>query len=190
MKIVDRPRCVSVNRRWVWRLRSAPAGMSILRSTSPGARMFSWLPVTKSTASTVRSDPSVAQQRVGGLERDGHRDHRSRGQRHADVAADRRGVPHLERRQEGLAAGARTAARLASRPGATNAYRSRIGAHRADLEPGVAGDQRVPAERHQVDQPAQIRLLIGEQPGSAGQPRVARRASRCPAAQEAAERLR
>ena len=30
------------------------------RRISPGARMFSWLPVTKSAASTVRSEPSAA----------------------------------------------------------------------------------------------------------------------------------
>ena len=66
--------------------------------------------------------------------------HRSRGQRHADVAADGGAVPHLERRQEGLAA---------------------------------RGEQRVPAQWHQVDQAAKIRLLIGEQPGPARQPGVA-----------------
>jgi hypothetical protein len=34
--------------------------MSIFRSTSPGARTFWWLPVTKSAAFTVRSEPSGA----------------------------------------------------------------------------------------------------------------------------------
>ena len=60
MKMVERPRWVSSNRRWACRLSSAVIGMSISRSTSPGPRMFSWFPVTKSTASTVRSDPSGA----------------------------------------------------------------------------------------------------------------------------------
>ena len=40
-------------------------------------------------------------------------------------------------------------------------------AHRADLEARVGGDQPVPAERHQVDEAAQVRLLVGEQPGAA-----------------------
>ena len=43
-------------------------------------------------------------QGVSGLERHRHGDHRTRGQGHTDVAADRRGVPHLERGQERFAA--------------------------------------------------------------------------------------
>ena len=50
---------VRVNRRCVCRFRSAPAGMSIFRSSSPGSRMFALLPVTKSTAPTARSAPVV-----------------------------------------------------------------------------------------------------------------------------------
>ena len=66
--------------------------------------MFRLSPVTKSTASTVRADPSGAQQLVAGLERDRQRDHRAGRQGHADVAADGRRVPDLERGQERLAA--------------------------------------------------------------------------------------
>jgi hypothetical protein len=58
MKIVDRPSWVRVNRLCVCLLRSALAGMSTFLSTSPGARMLALFPVTKSTASTMRSDPS------------------------------------------------------------------------------------------------------------------------------------
>ena len=111
-------------------------------------------------------------QRVGGLECHGHGDHRPRGQGHADVAAHSGRVPHLERRQEGLAAGGE------QRRGSPVGRRGKCiqvpdGAHRADLEPDVTGHQRVPAERHQVDESAQVRLLVGEQPGSARQPGVA-----------------
>src|SRR5829696_9208018 len=60
MKIVDRPSWVNVKRRTALRLRSALAGMSILRSTSPGNIMFWWSPITKSAAPTARSEPSVA----------------------------------------------------------------------------------------------------------------------------------
>ena len=111
-------------------------------------------------------------QRVGGLQRHRHRDHRACGQGHADVAADRRGVPHLERGQERFTAGGEQRGRP---PVVGRSKRVQVAdsAHGADLEPGVAGRQGVPAERHQVDQPAQVGLLVGEQPGSAGQPGIA-----------------
>ena len=103
-----------------------PAGAPTLAPTaSPGCRLF-----------------DLGDAVDGILDRpiSGAATHRSRGQRHADVAADGGAVPHLERRQEGLAA---------------------------------RGEQRVPAQWHQVDQAAKIRLLIGEQPGPARQPGVA-----------------
>ena len=57
--------------------------------------------------------------------------------------------------------------------GAAKAYRSAHGAHGADLEAVVGGSQGVPAERNQVDEAAQVGLLVGEQPRSARQPGVA-----------------
>ena len=60
MKIVERPRCVRLKRRWACRLVSECTGNSMLRRTSPGSRTFWWSPVTKSHASTVLTVPSVA----------------------------------------------------------------------------------------------------------------------------------
>lgn len=57
MKIVERPRWVSVNRRCVYLLRNAPTGMTMRRNTSSEANILRWSPSTKSTASRVRSDP-------------------------------------------------------------------------------------------------------------------------------------
>lgn len=57
---VERPRRVSEKRRSAVRFRRACTGISIRRRISPGARMFWLLPVTKSRASTVRTEPSAA----------------------------------------------------------------------------------------------------------------------------------
>ena len=47
------------------------------------------------------------------------------------------------------------------------------GARGADLETFIAYHEGIPAQRHQVDEAPKVRLLIGEQPGSACQPGVA-----------------
>ena len=80
------------------------SGMSICRSSSPGA----------STLRVVAGDeiddrhPALAAaglpDRADAVERGGQRDHRPRRQRHADVAADGRRLPDLERGEEGAAA--------------------------------------------------------------------------------------
>lgn len=57
---VERPRWVSVNLRCAARLRRARAGTSTRRRIFPGARMLRLFPVTKSSASTVRTEPSGA----------------------------------------------------------------------------------------------------------------------------------
>lgn len=103
-KIVDRPRCVSVNRRWAWRLRSAVGDVDL-------AEHFAW----RKHVFVVAGDeidcghrafgPIGGPERVTGLQCDRHRDHRSGRQRHVDVAADRRRIPDLERREEGFATG-------------------------------------------------------------------------------------
>ena len=57
--------------------------------------------------------------------------------------------------------------------GAENAYSSRI-VHIAPISrPASLAVRRAPAERHQVDESPQFRLLVGEQPGSAREEGVA-----------------
>ena len=106
----ERPSCVSEARRKAKRRASAVAGRWMLRSNSPGRRTFVWLPVTKSSTAISRGAAAARPQRAGTLKRRGERDHRPRGQRHADVAADGRRVPDLERGEKRVAALARAAA--------------------------------------------------------------------------------
>ena len=139
----------------------------------PGARMFWWSPVTKSSGVDGALGAVGSPQRVRRLERDRQRDHRAGGQGHADVAADGRRVPDLERGQERLAASRRKAGPRVQSPGGAKRIQVADGARGADLEAGVARDEGIPAQRRQVDQAAQLGLLRGEQPRSAGQPGIA-----------------
>ena len=62
--------------------------------------------------------PIAGQQRVAGLERRGERHHRACRQRHADIAADRRRVPDLERGEKGAGAELKQRRRDPVRPAA------------------------------------------------------------------------
>ena len=53
----ERPRWVSEVRRKAKRFSSARAGRWMLRNSSPGSSTFVWLPVTKSSAATLRGFP-------------------------------------------------------------------------------------------------------------------------------------
>ena len=83
---------------------SACAGRSIRRRISPGASTFVFAPVTKSMIGICRSPPSRDQIVPTPSSALVERNHRAGRQRHADVAADGRGVPDLERGDERAAA--------------------------------------------------------------------------------------
>ena len=100
----ERPRWVSEERCEAKRLRSARAGRWMLRSSSPGSSTLAWLPVTKSIAAHFALAPIAGQEGVAGFECGGERHHRACRQRHADIAADRSGVPDLERGKKGAGA--------------------------------------------------------------------------------------
>ena len=74
------------------------------RSSSPGLSALRCGATTKSTTATCRSPPLRRPDRAHAIERGGQRDHRSRRQRHAEIAADRRHVPDFERGQKRPAA--------------------------------------------------------------------------------------
>jgi hypothetical protein len=110
-------------------------------------------------------------QGVGGLERDGQRDHRPRRQRHADIAADGGCVPDLERREERVAAFPHDRQCLPF-GGASEPVELRNGACGRDVEAGGRRLQRRPVQLVQVDQRVGGNLRLREQPGAAGKPCV------------------
>ena len=130
------------------------------------------LPVTKSTRRQRGAVAFARPQLVHAFERGRQRDHRSGGQRHHDVAADRRLVPNLERREKRAAALAdqrgrdprfgRVRMRRVRRSGRLRRFPSRRRAR-------VSDGQR---ERLEIDQRVRVDLRLGEQPRAAGQPRV------------------
>ena len=138
----------------------------------PGARTFWWSPVTKSRASTVRVDPSGA--------------HSSYVASSATVSviigpagSDMQMLPPTVAEFQTLNEDRNASQLFAKRvpavqsPGGAKAYRSRI-VHVAPISrPVAARDEGIPAQRRQVDQAAQARLLHGEQPRTAREPRIA-----------------
>ena len=132
-----------------------------------------WLPVTKSTAGTSRGVAVARPERVDAFERGGQRDHRAGRQRHADVAADGRRVPDLERRQAARRCTRGTAARRVHSGGPLNRCSSAIRQVAAISSPAgdaVSGGQPRALE---IDQRVGGGLRLGEQPGAAGQPGMA-----------------
>ena len=110
--------------------------------------------------------------RADAVERRGQRDHRPGRQRHAEVAADRRHVPDLERGQKRACSTARSAARRSRRaaaPKASSCAMVQVAAIASPPSPACSGGQ----PRRQIDQPREVRLRLGEQPGAAGEPGVA-----------------
>ena len=110
--------------------------------------------------------------RADAVERRRQRDHRSRRQRHAEIAADGRGLPDLERSQKCAAAlidqgGCEPIGRAAERI----ELRDRAG--RGDRELGIADRQRRPFQIGEIDQPPQMSLRLREQPGPAREPSIA-----------------
>ncbi len=89
------------------------------------------------------------------FERDRQRNHRTRRQRHADIAADGGCVPDFERRQERAAA---LADQRRSGPIRRRGQGDELGnlASGGNLEALIADGQRLPAKPVQIDQPAQI----------------------------------
>ena len=98
-------------------------------------------------------------QRAHAVERRGQRNHRSRRQRHAQVAADGRRVPDLERGEE-------RAGTLADQRRGGPAWRRAQGielrdrAGGGDLQPVVAHGQRRPVQGPEIDQPRQRGLRL------------------------------
>ena len=141
MKIVERPSWVRVKRRWVWRLRRALDRDIDTPQNLTRSKDILVVPGDEIGRIDGARRPVGRPQRVGRLQRDRHGDHRAGGQGHADVAADRRRVPHLERRQESFAAGASITGPRANRRRGKRVQVAN-GARRADLEAGLA-DTRV-----------------------------------------------
>ena len=128
--------------------------------------------MTKSTTGTSRGLPLLRPQVADAFERGGQRDHGAGRQGHHDVAADGRGVPDLERHQEGVDA------LVEQRHGAP--FRRPLEvvqlddlAGRGDLEARRRLGERRPAQPLEVDQRVGGDLRLGEQPGSAAQEGVA-----------------
>ncbi len=107
------------------------------------------------------------------VERGGERNHGACRQRHAQIAANRRHVPDLERCQKRAAALINQRRRGPfDRRG--DAVELRDGAGTGDFEAGRAHAQRLPAELGQIDKPAEFGLRLGKQPGAAADPGIAR----------------
>ena len=102
-------------------------------------------------------------------QRAGQRNHRPGRQGHADVAADGRRIPDLERRDESPAA---LADQRRGDPGRRQRQpvELRDGAGRTEAHAVVANLGRRPAQAGEIDQPRQMRLRLGKQPRPAGQP--------------------
>ena len=172
MRAAERPNLVSDTCRMAARFGQSRSRQMDLRSSSPFCSTFWWLPVTKSTTDTSRGLAVARPQRADAFERRGQRDHRPSGQRHADIAANGRGVPDLERHQERVDAFRGTAAPLANRSG-FEVVQFHDPTGRGDVEAGFRRGQRRPAQTVEIDQRVDGNLRLGEQPGTAGQPRIA-----------------
>ena len=110
-------------------------------------------------------------QGVDPFQRRRQRGHRARRQGHADVAADGGRVPDLERGEEGAAALVDQERRRPVRaPG--EGVEVGDGAGGGDAQPVVTDLQRRPAEGAQVEQTAQVRLRLREEPGPPRQPAI------------------
>ena len=151
---------------------SAASGISICRNRSPGDSTLRWSPMTKSATLNLLLAAVGLPDRADAIERRGQRDHRTCRQRHAEIAADGRGLPDLERCQE------RAAALVDQRRGdpfrrAGQRIELRDRAGRGDGQAGFVDGQRRPSKIGQIDQPRQMDLRFREQPGPAGEPRIA-----------------
>ena len=100
----ERPTGVSDIWRNAERRFSAASGISICRNRSPGDSTLRWSPVTKSATPMLLLAAVGLPDRADAVERRGQRDHRPGRQRHAEIAADGRGLPDLEGGQERAAA--------------------------------------------------------------------------------------
>ena len=129
------------------------AGVSICRSRSPGASTLRWLPVTKSATRNLLLAAVGLPDRADAVERRGQRDHRPGRQRHAEIAADGRGLPDLEGGEKGAAALVdQRRGEPFRRAGQRVELRDRAG--RGDREPGLGDGQRRPFQIGEIDQPA------------------------------------
>ena len=116
------------------------------------------------------------QKRVAGLERGGERHHRASRQRHADIAADRRRVPDLERGEKG--AGAELKQRRRDPVGRRlEMVQFGDGAGRRDIEACLRRLKRRPLQGPKIDERVSRDLRGGEQPGAPGKPGIAWRAT-------------
>ena len=168
----ERPTGVSDICRNAVRRFNAASGISICRSRSPGASTLRWLPVTKSSDGDLLFAAVGLPDGADAIERGRQRDHRAGGQRHAEIAADGRGLPDLEGGQECAAALVDQRCRDPFRR-AVRASSCATVQVAAIVRPIVVDRQRRPFEIGQIDQPRQMGLRFREQPGPAREPSIA-----------------
>ena len=172
-KAAERPTGVSEIWRNAERRFSAASGMSICRSRSPGASTLRWLPVTKS-ATAMRLLAAIGlPDRADAIERRRQRDHRAGRQRHAEIAADGRGLPDLEGGQKRAAALVDQRRRDPFRRAGRKASSCAIVQVAAIVSSAARDRQRRPFEIGEIDQPGQMDLGLREQPGAAREPSIA-----------------
>ena len=119
-----------------------------------------------------RSPPSGVQITQTAVERGRERDHRPCRQRHAQVAADRRHVPDLERGEKGAAA-LTDQPRRDPRRGRLESVERRDRAGRRDEQPGVGDAQRRPVAGSRGRSGVEAGLRLRKQPRAAREPGVA-----------------
>ena len=173
-RTADRPTGDSDSCRKAVRACREAAGSQTCVSSSPGRSSLRPSPVTKPAAGRPRRGPPGAAQQHHPVERAGEGGHRAGGQRQADVPADGGDIVHLERPEQRVAAlpGERGGGRVRRVGPAASGRAARGCRSRRSATPSAASVDRRPAEGLQVEQPGDLRLGLGEQPGPAAEPRV------------------
>ncbi len=160
-----------IRRNAVLRIRAA-AGIDRLRRISPGFRALRWAPRMKSSTGMCRAPPSADQIAQVASSARGERDHRPCRQREAEIAADRGGVPDLERAEQGAAALPHERCRDPGRR-QVQAVELREGAGCGENQTVRVDRVRRPREAREVNEAPRFILRLGVQPCPAREARVA-----------------